>query len=89
MCSSMIHSHQAVKTLLACGTDSAFLQKMRMGGEVMTSRRDALPANEREMTLGCVTQPSNVLPDPLKAKYCVYLKCLYGCKIYCCVLKCV
>lgn len=89
MCSSIIHSHQAVNTLLACVTDSAFLKKMRMGGEVMTSWRDALPATERTMTFGCITQLSNVLPDSLKAKYCVYLKCLYGCKIYCCVLKCV
>ena len=38
------------------------------------------------LDLCCVTL-GHVLPDSLKAERCVYLKCLYGCEIYCCVLK--
>lgn len=60
-----------------------------MGGEAATSRRHAGPATERKMTLCCVMRPSKLLPDSAKAKRRVYLRCLYGCKIYCCVLKCV
>lgn len=49
---------------------------------------DALPVTKRKMTLCCATL-SHVLPDSLQAEWCVYLKCLYGYKIHCCVLKCV
>lgn len=50
----------------------------------MTSRGDTLPETAKK-TLCSIIQLSQVLPDSLLV--CVYLKCLYGCKIYCCVLK--
>lgn len=46
---------------------------------------DALPVTKRKVTLCCMTL-THVLPA---AEWCVYPKCLYGCKIYCCVLECV